>query len=710
MHEFIDIYRNNIWGEDNCDMYKGTSGLGSKIYYNTEYILKIREFIDKNNIKTIVDLGCGDFLCGSELYSDKDICYTGYDIYPDVINHNSNLLNNSKYEFICLDFYNCKDQIKSADLCIIKDVLQHWPLSYINNFLNYIVGKFSNIIICNDYTNSKDNVDIKIGQCRDLSIYNNPLKQFNGKLLFRYNTKEVSLIKKDITYNNSWDWSNYKKDEKDNFDYTILNTYHIDKNLVRIGPRNDGGYVIVKDINYDLYLSCGLAGNTQFDNTILNMCPNIPAYGFDGYIDRLPSGTNRRLNFLKKNVSDIDDENNSTLKEYLNSYNNILLQMDIEGSEFKWLNCLSKENISKFSQILLEVHWPFDNFRFNALKKLNDTHYLVHIHGNNYCNRDFPHKDIGRSYDGTILINNVNRTRISLPEVMELTYIRKNLVNCIEKINYNFPRNFDNANNPRAKDIQFKIPDELPVYISLTSIYKNQDILLHSLQSIMKQTRLPDKIFLYLSEEPYLLDSGFKDKKITNSNLLKCIQDNLIDVQWVKNTGPYRKLLPLLKDKWNEDCIIITIDDDTVYEPNLIQNLVNDYNQQKCSICYRGFTPSFDNIDNFDYAKRDKVKHVSLYNFFTGKGGILYKPQFFHKTHNLIFNDKIYLDICPTCDDIWFYIIRVLNNVKGYLNNTKWHIKDLTRSGLCKGFNTGESNNKAIINLLEKLRELDYKI
>ena len=83
----------------------------------------------------------------------------------------------------------------------------------------------------------------------------------------------------------------------------------------------------------------------------------------------------------------------------------------------------------------------------------------------------------------------------------------------------------------------------------------------------MKQTRLPDKICLYLSEEPYLLDDGFKDKKITNSELLKYINDNsIIDIKWVKNIGPYRKLLPLLKDKWDEDCIIITIDDDTIYD------------------------------------------------------------------------------------------------------------------------------------------------
>jgi len=288
---------------------------------------------------------------------------------------------------------------------------------------------------------------------------------------------------------------------------------------------------------------------------------------------------------------------------------------------------------------------------------------------------------------------------------------------------------FENMNNPAKIDLTekqkkfivsnplinkyFDTSIILPVYISLTSIFKNQDILLQTLQSIMKQTKLPDKIFLYLSEESYLLDTGFKDKKITNSNLLKLINDNsIIDIKWVKNTGPYRKLLPLLKDKWDEDCIIITIDDDNIYDTHLIENLVNDYYKHKCVIGYRGFTPSFDKLENFDYLKRvAKLQHLSLYNFLTGKGGILYKPQFFHKTHDLIFNDKIYLDTCHTGDDIWFYIVRLLNNVKGYVSNKKWLLKDLSRRGLFSNFNKHNNNNtRSFKNTFEKLKELEYKI
>ena len=256
------------------------------------------------------------------------------------------------------------------------------------------------------------------------------------------------------------------------------------------------------------------------------------------------------------------------------------------------------------------------------------------------------------------------------------------------------------------------ISNDIPVYISITSIYNKQDLLLITLQSIINQSRQPDKIFLYLSEEPYLLDDGFINCKITNSKLLNFINENpIIEVRWVKNIGSYRKLLPLLKDKWDENCIIITIDDDTVYYKYLIENLLKDYYEQQCVIGYRGFTPLFNKFENFDYLKHDKLQKLSLYNFLTGKGGVLYKPEFFHKTKNLIFNSEIYLNICSHQDDIWFYIVRVLNNINCYISENKYMIMDLPNNGLFLTVNNINNNNTKVFNKTFKiLKELGYTL
>lgn len=248
----------------------------------------------------------------------------------------------------------------------------------------------------------------------------------------------------------------------------------------------------------------------------------------------------------------------------------------------------------------------------------------------------------------------------------------------------------------------------IPIYVSLTSIFKNQSLLTKTLHSILKQTLKPDKIFIYLSDKPYMLDNGFKDYIITDNNLQTLINNNNIFIKWVINIGSYRKLIPILQDKWNEDCIIITIDDDTIYDDNLIKNLVSDYNKYNCVIGYRGFTPACDKLKNFNYLKRSNTKNLHLYNFLTGKGGILYKPQFFHNTNNLIFN-KIYLDICPGQDDLWFYIVRILNNINCYTSNTKYMTKDLLNDGLYVHYNRNNNHNTVTFNsIISSLKKLNY--
>ena len=245
---------------------------------------------------------------------------------------------------------------------------------------------------------------------------------------------------------------------------------------------------------------------------------------------------------------------------------------------------------------------------------------------------------------------------------------------------------------------------KIPIYISLTSIFKNQNILFMTLQSIMKQTTLPDKIFVYLSEKPYILDTGFANKVITNQQLLHFLEKNkeIIKINWVENQGSYRKLLPLLKEKWNEDCIIITIDDDTVYDNKLINRMVQDYYKHNCVINYRGFTPKINHLGEFNYLKRNKLINNHIYNFPTGKGGILYKPQFFHKTDNLIFSENIYMNICNKQDDIWFYIIRVKNGVLCYLDDIQYQTKDLTAHGLYEQFNSKQNNNTKVFHAVLK--------
>jgi hypothetical protein len=195
-HIFTSIYENNGWGNNNNYKYKGSSGFGSEIDFNQDYIKFLKNWIKNNSIKSIVDLGCGDFKCGKLIYDNLPIKYTGYDAYKAIIDYHNENNSNDKYIFKHLDFFKYKESIESADVCILKDVLQHWKNQDIYEFLDYILQskRFKWILICNCAFQEKDNQDIVNGDFRPLNYNMFPLKQYNPKLIFTYHTKEICLI------------------------------------------------------------------------------------------------------------------------------------------------------------------------------------------------------------------------------------------------------------------------------------------------------------------------------------------------------------------------------------------------------------------------------------------------------------------------------------------------------------------------------------
>jgi len=190
---FTKVYETSEWGERKIEgEFEGSSGGGSSVEFNKEYIKFIKNFIDEHGIKKIVDLGCGDWQSSYLIYENKNISYWGYDAYEKVISHNNKKY--PQYTFKHCDILNDIDLIENGDLCIIKDVLQHWTCEEINNFMNkLLLKKYKYIIITNCCAQKYDNQDEPY-RSRPLSIKYEPLKSYNFKLLFNYKSKEVSLL------------------------------------------------------------------------------------------------------------------------------------------------------------------------------------------------------------------------------------------------------------------------------------------------------------------------------------------------------------------------------------------------------------------------------------------------------------------------------------------------------------------------------------
>jgi len=234
------------------------------------------------------------------------------------------------------------------------------------------------------------------------------------------------------------------------------------------------------------------------------------------------------------------------------------------------------------------------------------------------------------------------------------------------------------------------------ITISLTSIYDNMSILKPTLESMLVQTRKPDRILLYLSTDAYLLDKGFKDKVIPAwlSGMTG------VTVRWVPNTGPFRKLLPALEEVWvssassasvGEKHIIITIDDDTVYAPTLVEKMVERYNKTGFSVGCRCTFVGDPRVN--EYITKPVAKEDDLYNFATGKGAVLYTADMFRPVAGVF--GKEYLKLCPTGDDMWFNLWRMRNGIPlSVLTGYNYMARDLTSKNTALYHNYNEAANK----------------
>ena len=256
-----------------------------------------------------------------------------------------------------------------------------------------------------------------------------------------------------------------------------LKPLHIDnENLVRIGPKLDGGYILDKRIVHitKKIITCGLNDDWEFEKHFSKINSSCEVLAYDHtvnkkfWIERFKKDILHFFLFkkirLRKIISifkyydyinffknknkhhelKISNENiknkEITINEILKDHDNLILKIDIEGDEYNILNQILK-NSKKINALLIEFHDIQKNM--HLIKKFieqSNKLKLVHIHANNYPCID---KDID-------------------PSVIELTFTN------IEKIRFEqiitkkkYPiENLDYKNSHRKDDYTLKFEND----------------------------------------------------------------------------------------------------------------------------------------------------------------------------------------------------------------------------------------------------------
>lgn len=242
---------------------------------------------------------------------------------------------------------------------------------------------------------------------------------------------------------------------------------------------------------------------------------------------------------------------------------------------------------------------------------------------------------------------NIYRKTLFMPSWMQIIkvggLIRKIVAIIYEKyiiFNYSQPTHISEAKSD--------------VIVSLTSFPKRIQTVWMVIECLMRQTVAPKKIILWLSE------LQFPDKKKLPSKLL-AQQERGLEIRFVsEDLRSHKKYYYTFLEYPNSP--VLLADDDILYSPTLIEELLNGFTQNKVHCGYgRYIAHNYDgSIKPYnEWAQKSEKDNINDF-FFGSGGGTLLMPS-------SLYNDRckkeLITELCPLADDIWLNAMARINKL-----------------------------------------------
>jgi len=178
----------------------------------------------------------------------------------------------------------------------------------------------------------------------------------------------------------------------------FVNTLHpvsCDRELVRLGPDGDGGYLVPNDLAaIEACFSPGVSDVAGFELDCAEM--GMKVFMADASVEQAPAA-HPRFSFLRRFIGAETQDDFISLEEWVNqsvgqSRSDLLLQMDIEGFEYETLLATPSALLERFRIMVIEFHVldyllsePIFSIYRQVFARILRTHVCVHIHPNNLC-------------------------------------------------------------------------------------------------------------------------------------------------------------------------------------------------------------------------------------------------------------------------------------------------------------------------------------
>jgi hypothetical protein len=201
------------------------------------------------------------------------------------------------------------------------------------------------------------------------------------------------------------------------------------------------------------------------------------------------------------------------------------------------------------------------------------------------------------------------------------------------------------------------------VIVSMTSFPARIDSLWITVETILRQTHRPEMIILWLAE------SQFNSLNQLPKRLLEQQNRGLV-IKFCDDLRSHKKYYYSMKNFPSH--IIITVDDDTFYPENLVENLIATHKKHPNTICCNlahlmtiedgEIAPYINWISGADGYNKPSDNLVPI-----GCEGVLYPPGCLNEN---VFDKEQIKKLCPLADDIWLKAMATLNGVKAIKSNS----------------------------------------
>lgn len=191
--------------------------------------------------------------------------------------------------------------------------------------------------------------------------------------------------------------------------------------------------------------------------------------------------------------------------------------------------------------------------------------------------------------------------------------------------------------------------------VSLTSFPARIPHIAPCLQSLVGQTGKPDRIILWLGETQF--PRGLDDVP-PQIRAFSTTCGGGIEFRFTNDMRAYTKLVPALLAF--PDDVIVTVDDDTIYDPSMVRLLKMAYRSAPNTIHAHAISDVYRSHGEWKRTSGTvgfgKIACNTKLRMMLGLGGVLYPPR---SLHDMATDSARFIKLSPTNDDIWFWISAV---------------------------------------------------